>query len=208
MTACTTGRRPRRQVTDEEFRAAYYGRKGDPDSAAAAKDNRGVIRAVLRAYRDQVPAADLEAAGMNAMWRALQYHQTDHPSRQKFTTSLHRFATWECEREARNARGGRSKTRPKFLPLPGPDMMAAPTLGEEIAHVRECLGRLPLEWQRTVISQYYLEGMTLDEVGAANGYSKETARKRLRLAMEALRGLAITSLAVAWALAGWMPDVG
>lgn len=195
-------RRPRRQVTDEEFRLAYYGRKGDPDSVRAAKDNRNLIRAVVKKYAKEIPMQDLELVGMKAMWRALQYHREDHPSGQKFTTSLHRFTKWECDRELRTARGGRGRARPTFLPMPEKDLLAAPLLDEDVAHVRECIAKLPVAWQRQVISQYYLERMTLEEVGEANGYSKETARKRVGEAMDALKGLALTSLVFAWALAG------
>src|SRR5262245_39037708 len=107
----TKTRQVRRPVTDADFKRAYYGASGDDASLRAAADNRNVIAAVLKQYVGKIPHDELESCGMTAMWRTLQYHQPDHPSRQKFTTSLHRFAKWECLRELRRVTGGRGRGR-------------------------------------------------------------------------------------------------
>lgn len=184
----------RREVPDEEFEAAYYG-GADEASRRAAADNRNVIKAVLKKYSKQLPEEDLEACGLVAMWKALQYHRDTFG--QKFTTSLHRFADWECKRELRRATGGRGKHRPPprvplaDVPDPRPSFTEAEDLADDLSHVRECVDLLPEEWQRTVIRQYYLDGMTMTQVGLANGCSKESARQKIRRSVEALREICL-----------------
>lgn len=191
MTECKPKRvpRPRRVVTDDEYRAAYHGVRGDPESMRAAANNRGIIRGVLRVYSGRLSEDELDSCGCKALWRCLQYHSDDYG--QKFTTSLHRFAHWECQRELRSLRGSKNKpaewANSKFDDAP--DEAGIIRAGREAVaqYANECLDLLPHDWQRVVIRQYYIEGMTMEEVGSANGYSKETARQRLRRALDALR---------------------
>lgn len=190
---CTPPRgqpRPRRAVSDEEFEAARRGRPGDEASQSAARDNRNVVGAVLRKYRDVIPGEELEACGLHAFWRALQYHRPEFG--QKFTTSLHRFAEWVCRREAQRHRGpGRPGNAPRPLSLSAGGCDAAdPRWGEareRARFARECLGLLPPGWRRRVLEQYYCEGLTMSEVGACHGLSKEAARQRIRKALRELR---------------------
>jgi RNA polymerase sigma factor (sigma-70 family) len=186
----------RRKVSDQDFQKAWRGLPEDEDSLRRASDNRSIISAVLQKYSKIVPPDELERCGYNAMWRCLQYH--DDKYGQKFTTSLHRFTEWECRRALQVARGGRGKRKDiKVLPLV--EDLVDPRIEQEhkkedLEHVRECIDLMPEPWQRKVIQEYYLGGMTMEQVGRANGYSKETARKRIQKALNTLRRICLSTL--------------
>lgn len=59
-------------------------------------------------------------------------------------------------------------------------------VSEETLFVRECLPFLN-EIDRKVINQYYFDGRTFEEIGQINGYSKETARKKVNKGLDNLK---------------------
>lgn len=196
--------RERRSVSNDEFNRAYRGVPGDEASLRAAADNRNVIKGVLRKYSKQLTKDELFTCGLNALWRTLQYHRDCF--NQKFTTSLHRFTDWECKRELRKKRGGRGRVRPVEVPFA--DMlniaardnnntnfkMGGDPADDDLRHVTECIDLLDDDTQKQVIRQYYFEHLTMEQIGRVNGYSKETARKNLRSAVDALREVALVTL--------------
>jgi DNA-directed RNA polymerase specialized sigma24 family protein len=188
----------RRTVTDEEFRLALTGRPGDPRSVVAAADNRFVMRSVVSKHQPAIAKDERDGVMHRALWRCLQNHQT---GRQKFTTSLHQFTRWECERLTRDRRKSRAKTV-ALTPAVADGLVARREFDEDLAHVQECIEKLPYKWQRDLIRQYYLEGMNLTELGAAHGYSKEHARVKLKDSIYALKRLVVASFAAAWVLYG------
>ena len=176
-------------VTEEEFLLHWRG--GDsPESKAAAKDNRNVLASVVNKFR-QLSRDERKSCAMTAMWKCLGKHEW---GRQKLTTSLYRFATWECLNELRQ-RKQQSESRMSLAYLPlisrhvsmeteeGPPEDRCDKPGQ-LQTIRENMGRLPEKWQKTIVRQYYFEGLTYEEIGFRNGgYSKEKARLRLGEAM-------------------------
>lgn len=190
----------RREVLGDEFERAYYGVSGDPASEAEARDNRHIITNVLKDYRSQLSEDELKTCGMMALWRCLSYHRAEFG--QKLTTSLHRFVRWECDREINRRTGKRKKHRPKVVALPDVSEEAGrqhrgrepmPDMQEDLDHVMYYLEMLPEE-QKAVVRQYYVDGLTMSEIGRVNGYSKETARIRVTKSVEALRQICLASL--------------
>jgi RNA polymerase sigma factor (sigma-70 family) len=173
----------RRHVTDEEFREHYFGNPNDPQSMKRVRDNQRVMGAVFRRYSHLIDQDELERCGMEATWEALRYH--DPRFKQRFTTSLHRFAKWVCQRETRKRHDRYAQLKVR---LKGDLDVAVPenSVLEDIQHIRECMKQLPPEDQR-LIEQRYFNEMTVDEMGQANGYSRETARHKSNKAMESLR---------------------
>jgi len=180
--------RPRRAISDTEF-----------NEALANSDNANIIKAVTQRYCGVLSSDDLRACGLHALWRCLQYHDPSYG--QKFTTSLHRFTDWECKRELRKQRGGKTKRAVVIVPLyeqsvetlhENQDFLGNNLynpLNEELEHVRERMGQLPFDWQRQVVEQYYFKHMTMEQIGRANGYSKEAARQKINKALTCLRRL-------------------
>jgi RNA polymerase sigma factor (sigma-70 family) len=165
----------RKEVTDEEFRQAL-----------ANKDNEKVIKSVLSRYYSIIPAEDLEACGLEALWRCLGYHKEGKGN--KFTTSLWTFTNWECKRLLKKIRRQASthtvnistiETKEKFevpVPLDNPD----------VVHLRECITMLK-PGDRELIQQYYFDRHTMEEIGNLHGYSKEAARQKINGALQELR---------------------
>lgn len=161
-----------RAVSDAELRQAL-----------ADENNQRLIRSVTRTYARQLSEEQLENCGMHAVWRTLRKHRHDHPSGQKFTSSLYRFVHWECKKELGRVRGRRKMTSLEVAPEP---TCRAPR--EEIAELLSCLEQLP-DQQQTLLRQYYLSEMSLEKVGQLHGVSIETARLLIGRAERELRCL-------------------
>ncbi len=89
---------------------------------------------------------------------------------------------WNDNREGQ----GESQVQGGLFPVidhrgPGPD-------GLVLEEVRSRVERLP-ELYRTAIRLYYLEGLTFESMEPHLGVTKETARKRVRMGLEILRGM-------------------
>lgn len=181
-----------RKVSDTEYRRAYRG--DDPESRAEAQKHRAIVRTVLRKYRKVIPRNDLESCGDLAIWKCLQYHDSDHPSRQKFTTSLYRITNWVCLQELRRIRRA---SRPIDYAKYGVDRPTAafdyhqdPEL-EDQRHVVECVGLVP---NGDILKEYYLEGETIATIAKKRKIGRRRVRQILNESLEALRELYLDDL--------------
>ncbi len=177
--------RERREISNEEFNAAL-----------ANEDNIRIIRSVTSGYANVLSKEDRESCGMIALWRTLQYYQPQY--NQKLTTSLVRFVRWQCDSELLRQKPKKYEFRPR-IPM---DQYCEefdgepPTMGEyaeSLEHIRERMKALP-EIEQLVVEQYYFKRMTMDQVGQANGYSKETAREKINKAVANLKSLCLVNL--------------
>jgi RNA polymerase sigma factor (sigma-70 family) len=174
----------KRQVSDAEYADALKN-----------PDNQGIIKGVLSIYHQHLPSDSLEDCGQVGLWRALQSHRDELGN--KFTTSLYRFVTWECQRELRKLNGRNRRRRVDFVPdtqlskvvdSVGIDRMNS---AETSVYVKECLALMPSEQGKHVLTQYFLQEMTYEQIAKANGYSRETARKNVQTAILAMRRLCL-----------------
>lgn len=161
----------KRHVSDEEFYRAYR-----------IPDNRAIIRSVLRRYANSLPQEDLDSCGMHGLWRALMYHRDSFG--QKFTTSLHRFVVWEVRRELRRVNTKKLKST---VSLGSHDYVDENSEENENWFFVDSISVLPNEDQRSILWMYYVDGLTLEQIGNKNGYSKETARQKIGKAIRTLR---------------------
>jgi DNA-directed RNA polymerase specialized sigma24 family protein len=164
-----------REVSDAELRAAY----ADPD-------NRGIIRGVLMGYRKQIPHDELESCGLHGLWQALRKHIPDHPSGQKFTTSLHRFVVWACNKELRRMRAAHRRGSPLALPETADPRHERAIRAADASFVVERLRLIPREY-RIAVREYYLEGRTTEEIAYRNGWTQDAARARVHAGVCRLR---------------------
>lgn len=160
-----------RNVENWEIVRAYYGNPDDPDSVKAARDNRSVIKAVFRRHGLE---DDGDAHALNATWRCLRFHQE---GRQKFTSSLHRFAYWECK-EAQRERT-RKRCRP-FSPLPL-DISYTPH-----TNLDEWMETLP-ERERRLIHLHFVKGFTAKEIAKEDKTEPGLVQAQIDGAVESLR---------------------
>jgi RNA polymerase sigma factor (sigma-70 family) len=158
----------KRKISNEEY-----------ETALADINNIKIIQKVTSRYTNLIPQDDLKSCALHALWRALTYHD---PNRgQKFTTSLWRFTEWECRREL--VRQKKKKNTISFSSIEFD--VAADGVNEDVVHIRECLTLLP-KTDREVLTQYYIDKYTMEEIGKRNGYSKEAARQKINKAVAKL----------------------
>lgn len=170
-------RRPRRAVTDDEFASAWED-----------ADNRNLIIAETLKYKKALPEDTREECGLTALWKALQYH--DPSFGQKFTGTLYRFLHWQLQKAVGRRRRERARERRldgDVTDLP-PDTFPSRAAAEEAGHVRECLAALPRDF-RKALRQRYLEGWSVEDIAARNGWTRAAARWTLRRAEALLRGV-------------------
>lgn len=150
------------------------------ETAYADSDNFNIIKSVTRQYARVLTKDEQENCGLYALWHTLEKHRNDHPSKQKFTTSLWRHTHWECQTTVRQLK------RTVSLDAIGDRPARQDT--EATTTARDCLAELPKKYRR-LLEQYYLQNMSLEEVGTANGFSRETARTLITRAKRKLRRL-------------------
>lgn len=183
----------RRVVSNDEFVRAWKGT--DEVSRKEAADNRNVLKKVVGGYRG-LSKDERYACAITALWNCLEGHIPGRGN--KFTTSLWRFAHWECRNELRRKRA-HTESRLTLSELPliqrhvsdesieGPDPIREEENGQ-LQLLMESIEALPESWHRTVLHQYYFEDLTHEEIGYRNGgYSKEKARLRVEEALQQLR---------------------
>lgn len=158
----------RKKVSDQEYENAYKNR-----------DNRKVIDSVTSRFRKVIDRDDLQSAGDMALLRCLEYH--DDSYNQKFTTSLWRFTDWECKRVLRSKKNKLSAMQLSTIEVELPQNEG----NKESEYVNEYIELLPIE-NRKILQQYYYQGMTMEEIGKANGYSKEAARQKINKSLKKL----------------------
>jgi DNA-directed RNA polymerase specialized sigma24 family protein len=166
----------RRVVTDAEFNKALYGVPGDEQSIRDASNNRNILKSVSSSYRRFLSQDVLLGCELHALWRTLQYHRDEYG--QKFTTSLYRFAHWQCRCEIRKLCF--------FLQQRNKAGCRLPVLMVErdnlVDNIRDAITCLKHEWMRSIIVDYYFFGYSLRQIAVRNGLCYEGTRKRLRLA--------------------------
>lgn len=189
--------RPQREVSDEEFRRAYYGDKRDPKAMKEANDNRAIIRTVCEKYKHKLDHATLQSCGMVGLLRALRYYRTEF--NQKFTTSLYTVVVWECQREMRKryGRGLTAKPRPTISFRPeftsSFENKYAISVNEQISHLRECVDLLPEE-KAEVFKMYHFDGMTCSDIANTLGVTRRAVRDKIEEATAELRQISAKDL--------------
>lgn len=121
-----------------------------------------------------------------ALLRCLQGHTG---STQKFTTSLYRFTKWECQNATRNMKR-QQKRQPVSLFLVPDIAVESNSNAEEISNMHECIDMLDPSDQ-ALIRGYYLDQMTLEEIGNNAGYTRQAARWNVQQALGRLQRLCL-----------------
>jgi RNA polymerase sigma factor (sigma-70 family) len=143
--------------------------------------NIRVMKKAARSFANVLTHQQQTESIQLALLRCLKSHQE---SRQKFTTSLYRFAKWELQNTLRSAiRQNRLRTVPLRDIVPKTDTA--------VADVMDCIESLDEKDQR-LIRLHYLESMTFEEIGREEGYSREAAYYNVHRAVDKLRLLCLS----------------
>jgi RNA polymerase sigma factor (sigma-70 family) len=145
------------KISDEEFLNAY----NDPDS-------RRIINSISRRFARRLSPDDLESCAQVGVFRCLRQHD---PNKQRFTTSLYRFVTWECLTALRSA-----GPQP-HIPLQV-DVAESPS-GDDATHIHECISLLRDPYDRDLVRRRYLEGQSYTAIAREIGKGRETARRHV-----------------------------
>lgn len=171
-------------VTNEQFEKAYKD-----------KDNLGIINYVCSKYYKFLPLGndakdEIKACGQRALWKCLAKHIE---GKQKFTSSLYRFVNWECKALAQKLR----RQNKNFSQIPVETKMSLCEKHKfsyrnmvDTRVLTEGLMLLDPD-SKKLIEDYYLNNKTYNEISVENGYSTETARKRVKNAINKLKELCV-----------------
>lgn len=160
-------KKQRKEISNKDYNEAFNN-----------LDNKNIINSVLSKYRGRLDEDTLKMCGLNALWRCLQFHDTNYKT--KFTSSLWRFTNWECRKELQTL--ARSKYRPT-------DLFDVPENEEDCLDVFNDIGTILNEEYSKIVKLRFIEGLTLQEIGTHFGYSKEAARQKLKFALSQIKTL-------------------
>ena len=131
-----------------------------------------IMNKVSLRYNRHFHADDIESAQMLTLWKCVE--NFDESKGAKFTTYLHNQLNYAFKSELKNQRPDH------HLGDIHPDVKQKEGYSIE---VHDLVSGLPNHISR-ILEQRFLYNMTMVEIGRANGYSRETARRRLRNAIK------------------------
>ena len=131
-----------------------------------------IMNKVSSKFQGGIDFDEIQSINLDTLWKCLQNYDATRGA--KFTTYLHNQLTYAFKNKLK-------KNKPQI------------NLGELHTSVeggydysgdaRDVIHGLPTDISQ-ILEQRYLHNMTMVEIGQANGYSRETARRRLKNAIK------------------------
>tara|TARA_R100001244_G_scaffold123031_1_gene92672 strand:+ start:344 stop:811 length:468 start_codon:yes stop_codon:yes gene_type:complete len=138
------------------------------DEAVQSIDYKKIMDKVCSKYNRFVDADDLSSLRMLTLWDCLKKFDTSRNV--KFTSYLYQQLTYAIKNHLK-------KKKREFTNIP------FDVAKEPIENVNVILIDFPPEY-RNLLKQKYISRMTMTEIGLANGYSRETARRKVNKAIK------------------------
>ena len=138
------------------------------DEAVQSIDYKKIMDKVCSKYNRFVDADDLSSLRMLTLWDCLKKFDTSRNV--KFTSYLFQQLTYAIKNHLK-------KKKREFTNIP------FDVAKEPIENVNVILIDFPPEY-RNLLKQKYISRMTMTEIGLANGYSRETARRKVNKAIK------------------------
>jgi RNA polymerase sigma factor (sigma-70 family) len=171
----------RKKISSEQYEKVYGPLNASMEELNKDQQkNRRIMRKVMSKYSSMIPQEDLESIALEALWRCLSYHEEG--KNKSFTSNLWTFVKWECERELRRRRKKTGETSTISINGFSDFNLPKECSNEDIAHVRECINLLP-EFDKKLVTEYFIEKRTMKEIGEIHNFSKETARQNIKKAL-------------------------
>lgn len=132
---------------------------------------KGVLNKVSSFYRNSIDRDDIQSICMNTLWKCVNNFDKDKGA--KFTTFLYNQLGFAFKNELKKKRKTLSldEVGIDYTRTSTPDTM------------NDLISGLPDKVSK-ILEQRYIYNMTMVEIGRANGYSRETARRRLKNAIK------------------------
>ena len=141
------------------------------DEYWTSSDIQNIMNKVSNRYRNSIDVDDLESIKMQILWRCMDKYDPDRGT--KFTSYLYQQLSFAYKNKIK-------KKRREF----NVDIIENVDKKQQARmEVRDILMGLDPE-DRDVLNKRYYHNMTMLEIGRSNGYSRETARRRLKKALK------------------------
>jgi RNA polymerase sigma factor (sigma-70 family) len=152
-------------ITDEQFSVAWEN-----------EDNRKIMQSAIRRYRGIIPADEMNSCKMIGLWESLKGY--DKSKGRKFTTYLYCGILMQCRKRINRFKYITIDDVAPYMDLNKMNLDAEMTREK----VRDSVDKLDADLRDLIYSRYF-DGETLKEIAKANGYSIETARRRIKKAI-------------------------
>ena len=159
----------------------------------------GIIYKVFNQYKRSIDTDELNSLKMLTLWNCVKKY--DPTKGTQFTSFLYQHLTFACKNELKKKRREHAcehieqYTNKHDVKFCGHGQRAAVwgesshydhMLGGYSREMHDMIDGLPPEISK-VLKQRFVYSMTMNEIGDANGYSRETARRRLINAIQVCR---------------------
>ena len=136
-----------------------------------SSDVQNIMNKVANRYRRAIDMDDIESIKMQTLWKCIDKYD---PSRgTKFTSYLYQQITFAFK----------NRLKKKRMEFNSECLEKVDTKNKGRMEVLDILTGLDSE-MRDVIRKRFYYNMTMVEIGRSNGYSRETARRRLKKAIK------------------------
>ena len=129
---------------------------------------------VANRYRRNIDVDEIESIKMNTLWKCIEKHDEN---KSKFTSFLYSQLSFALK----------NKVKKKKLEYNSPSIEKEDFKAVVSMEYTDIVSGLPEE-TREILNQRFYQNLTMKEIGKINGYSRETARRRLKNAINLCKG--------------------
>ena len=136
-----------------------------------SSDVQNIMNKVANRYRTAIDFDDIESIKMQTLWRCIDRYDSDKGT--KFTSYLYQQLSFAFKNKLK-------KKRREY------NVDTIESVDRQMQHamqVRDMITGLDPE-HADVLNKRFYHNMTMQEIGNSNGYSRETARRRLKTALK------------------------
>ena len=128
-----------------------------------------IMNKVANRYRANIDVDEIESIKMNTLWKCIEKHDED---KSKFTSFLYSQLSFALKNKVK-----KKKLEYNCSTIEKEDFKAVVSM-----EYTDILSGLPDD-TRQILNQRFYQNLTMKEIGKINGYSRETARRRLKNAI-------------------------
>jgi RNA polymerase sigma factor (sigma-70 family) len=128
-----------------------------------------IMNKVANRYRANIDVDEIESIKMNTLWKCIEKHDED---KSKFTSFLYSQLSFALKNKVK-----KKKLEYNCSTIEKEDFKAVVSM-----EYTDIVSGLPDD-TRQILNQRFYQNLTMKEIGKINGYSRETARRRLKNAI-------------------------
>ena len=136
-----------------------------------SSDVQNIMNKVANRYRTDIDFDDLESIKMQTLWRCIDRYDPDKGT--KFTSYLYQQLSFAFK----------NKLKKKRKEYNVDTLESVDRKIQNAMEVKDMITGLDPE-HADILNKRFYYNMTMQEIGTSNGYSRETARRRLKAALK------------------------